>query len=117
FGAQGGRRHGDSHHREIRYCLLLDIRRAGHVGKHELLSVISQFVSSFNRESIRRRGAGVRGSEIRDGEIGGFSRIVDQAPNANLVAALLCGVSSSRRGETSGVEKVAEMVQTASHSA
>ena len=117
FGAQGGRRRGDSHHREIRYGLLLDIRRAGYLGKHELLSVISRFVSSFNRESIRRRGMGVRGSEIREGEIAGFSRIVDQAPNANLVAALLCGVSSSRRGEIGVVKKVSKMVQTAVDSA
>jgi hypothetical protein len=117
FGAQGGRRRGDSHHREIRYGLLRDVRRAGYLGKHELLLVISQFVSAFNRESIRRRSAGVRGSQIHDGEITAFSRIVDSAPNANLVAALLCGVSSSRRGEIGKIENVAEMAQTAFHSA
>jgi len=117
FGAQGGRHRGDSHHREIRYGLLRDVRRGGHLGKQELLLVISQFVSAFNRESIRRRGRGVRGSEIHDGEIAAFSRIVDRAPNANLVAALLCAISSSRRGEIGGVEKVSEKVQTAFHSA
>ena len=117
FGAQGGRRRGDSHHREIRYGLLPNIRRAGCLGKHELLAVISEFISSFNRESIRRRRAGVRASEIRSEELAAFSRIVDQAPNANLIAALLCGVSSSRRGEIGKVESVSEMVQTASHSA
>jgi hypothetical protein len=116
FGAQGSRRGGDSHHREIRYGLLLEIRRAGRLGKYELLTVVSQFVSSFNAESIRRRRAGVRGSRIRAEEIAAFARIVDQAPNADLVAALLCGVSSSRRGEI-GVEKFSEMAQTALHSA
>ena len=60
---------------------------------------------------------GLRGSEIRDDEMSAFSRIVDSVPNANLVAALLCGVSSSRRGEIGKVEKVSEKVQTAFHSA
>jgi hypothetical protein len=78
FGAQGGRRRGDSDHREIRYGLLPHIRRAGYLGKHELLAVISEFISSFNSESIRRRRGGVRGSEIRGEELVAFSRIVDQ---------------------------------------
>jgi hypothetical protein len=113
FGAQGRRRRGDSHHREIRYGLLPDIRRAGHLAKRELLSVICQFVSLFNRESKRLRRAGVRGSEIQDGEIAAFSRIVERVPKANLVAALLCGVASSHKGESGAVEKVSETVQTA----
>jgi hypothetical protein len=117
FGAQGGRRRGDSHHREIRYGLLLDIRREGHVGKRELVSVVSQFVSSFNRESIRRRRMGVRGSEIRDAELAGFTRIVDRAPNADLVAALLCGVSSAHRGENGAAEKISDRVRTEFQSA
>jgi hypothetical protein len=111
FGAQGNRHRGRPDHREIRYGLFSDLRCAGHVGKQELIAAVSQFISDFNKESVRRRAAGLPASTIRETEWNQFLQIVEHAPDTGLVAALLCGISSCHRGEIGAAVEVPAMVQ------
>lgn len=113
FGAQGNRHQGNSTHRDIRYGLLSGIRRAGQLGRQELLSIVSELISSFNKESSRRRGAGLPAVGISEIELRGFTRLVERAPDTNLVASLLCGVSSCHRGPVRTSELESEMVRAA----
>jgi hypothetical protein len=113
FGAQGNRHRGDATHREIRYGLFAEMRRASLVGKREICTIVSEFIASFNAEGVRRRRSGLAASGITHAEIDAFGRALDGAPDSMLMGMLLCGVSSGHRGESSSVERESEMVKAA----
>ena len=113
FGAQGNRRRGDATHREIRYGLPAAIRRAGFVGKRELQNLVSEFIDSYNQESVRRRRAGLAASGITAAELDGFSRAVEHAHSSQLAATLLSVVAGCHRRGARLQEQEAEMVRAA----
>ena len=113
FGAQGNRRRGDATHREIRYGLPAAIRRAGFVGKRELQNLVSEFIDSYNQESVRRRRGGLAASGITAAELDGFSRAVEHAHSSQLAATLLSGVAGCHRRGARLQEQEAEIVRAA----
>lgn len=98
-GAQAARRNGKPGHREIRYGLLGDIRRAGLLGRRELEAAISAFVSAFNRESQRRHGIGLRAARIEDYEMDAFRALLERMPPGPAIGSLVCGLATCVRAE------------------
>jgi hypothetical protein len=109
-GAQAARHNGRPDHREVRYGLLSDIRRAGLLGKRELLAAISALVSDFNREAAARRAMGLRAGNIHPGELDAFANALEGLPSGT-AGSLLCGVASCVRGDRRAVEAGAELLQ------
>jgi hypothetical protein len=103
--AQAARYTGRTDHREIRYGLLTEIRRAGLSGKHELASRIFSFVSAFNREGARRRSAGRRSRSIQIQELEAFRTVLEDQPDALQVSSLLCALATCRSGRA-GAEQI-----------
>ena len=104
FGGQAGRSNGKPDYRETRYGLFSAIRRAALSGRRELINVVSEFVSSFNREAVNRRARGIASMEIQDGERDAFAALVERFPSHAAAGALLCGVAGCVRGDTVAVE-------------
>lgn len=78
-------------HREIRYDLLPELRRAWSVPEDgRFVEVVADFVSKYNYENARRRETGKRAPRnVSTDELAAFMRLVD-AREARLVGALLC---------------------------
>jgi hypothetical protein len=110
-GAQAARYNGRIHHREIRYGLLTEVRRAGLSGKHELASCVSSFVSAFNQESTRRRSAGLRSRSIHNQEMEAFRTLLEDLPTALPVSSLLCALATCRNGGAGAEEIEPEMAR------
>jgi hypothetical protein len=108
-GAQSARHNARTNHREIRYGLLTEIRRAGLSGKHELASRVFSFVSAFNQEGARRRSAGIRSRSIQSQELEAFRTLLDDQPTATSVSSLLCALATCRNGRAAAEEVEAEM--------
>ena len=108
FAAQAVRHHGKPHHREIRYGLLNEIRRAGLLGKSELLAVIKLFVTAFNQEASSRHRSGLRAARIQDAEWKAFEVLLRGCPADVPVGSLLCALASCVRSE-SKVETESEL--------
>ncbi len=111
FGAQAARHSGKLNHREIRYGLLADIRRAGLSGKRELLTLITSFICGFNREATKRQATGLPASHIRNHEMDVFAGLVERLPYAMNVGSLLCGFASCVRSESAAAADESEMAQ------
>jgi hypothetical protein len=104
-------RHNGKLRREIRYGLLAEIRQAGLVGGQELRGVISSFVSSFNGEGARLWARGLRAASIHETELTQFAGAVGQSRSAATASALLIGLASCRRSQSTVAEVEAEMAQ------
>ena len=111
--AQAARSRGRPGGREVRYGLLSDIRRAGLTGRQALLSLVSLFISEFNREGMRRRAGGTRSAHIRDGEYEEFVKAVDRLPSSSTAASLVCALACSTRNHAA-IEAAPELAQTVS---
>jgi len=105
-GAQAARHSGKLDHREIRYGLLSEVRRAGESGRYEFLKQTFSFISKFNQEGIERRCAGLRFAQIRSEELDAFRTLVEELPASVPVASVLCIAASCFPGTA------AEEVQT-----
>jgi hypothetical protein len=113
-GAQAARRNGKFEHREVHYGLLCEIRRAGLLGRRELLAAISAFVTSFNRETGRRHAMGLRAARIQDGEMDAFAGLLERLPSSAAAGSLVCGLASCVRGEIAASEVEPELAQAIS---
>ncbi len=113
-GAQAARHNGRLDHREVRYGLLGDIRRAESLGRRELSTMVSAFVSDFNREAGKRHVMGVRAAQIRDAEMDGFAHVLHQSPSSVALGSLLCGIASCLRSEVAVAQAESELAQVAS---
>ncbi len=113
-GAQAARHNGRLDHREVRYGLLGDIRRAESLGRRELLEMVFAFVSGFNREAGKRHVIGVRAAQIRDAELEAFAAVLHQSPSSVAVGSLLCGIASCLRSEVPAVQAEPELAQLVS---
>jgi hypothetical protein len=113
-GAQAARHNGKPEHREIHYGLLCEIRRAGLLGRHELMAAISSFVSEFNRETARRHAAGLRAARIQDGEMEAFAALVERLPSSAAVGSLVCALASCVRGEVHAADAEPELARAIS---
>jgi hypothetical protein len=98
LGAQAARHYGKPDHREIRYGLLSEMRRAGLSGRCELLKRTHSFISAFNQEGMRRRSAGLRFAEIENHELDAFRVLVGGLPAGVPLGSILCGVAASLPG-------------------
>ncbi len=93
FGAQAARHNAKQNHREIRYGLLPQLRRAGLTSRPELLTAVSSFVSRFNLESDRRHPRRLGATHIHDAEMDAF------APVPGTIAGADCGwIAAVRAG-------------------
>ncbi len=110
-GAQAARHNGRLDHREIRYGLLSDIRRAGLLGRDELLATVSAFVSSFNVETARRHAMGLRAARIQNDEMEAFAKLLERLPSNVAAGSLLCGLASCLRSKISAAEVEPELVR------
>jgi hypothetical protein len=113
-GAQAARHNGKPDHRELRYGLLSEIRRAGSLGRRELLERIFSFISAFNQEGARRRSAGLRSMRIRDQELWAFRALLEGLPVSEPVGSLLCGISTCLPGTAGAAEVEPTIVQAIS---
>ena len=113
-GAQGARHSGKPDHREIRYGLLTDIRRAGLSGTRELLETVFCFVHSFNREAIRRRTMGLASMTIRDYELEAFQSLVAGLPAGFPLASIVCGVAACLPGSVAAKQPRPELAEAMS---
>jgi hypothetical protein len=98
LGAQAARHYGKPDHREIRYGLLSEMRRAGESSRCDLLKRAYSFISVFNEEGMRRRSAGVRSAEIENREMEAFRALVEGLPAGVPLGSLLCGVAACLPG-------------------
>lgn len=110
-GAQAARHRGRLDHREIRYGLLGDIRRAELLGRRELLAVVSAFLSSFNREATRRHDTGLRAAHIQNVEMAAFTDALGRLPLNVAAGSLLCGLASCVRDNAAVAEAEPELAQ------
>jgi len=92
IGAQAARHNGRVDHREVRYGLLTELRRADKSRKPELARAVSAFISSFNAESLRRRNSGLRAARIKNSELDGFLAAIERLPERVPAASILCAV-------------------------
>ena len=113
-GAQGARHSGKPDHREIRYGLLADIRRAGLSGTRELLETVFSFVHSFNREAARRRTMGIASMQIRDYELEAFQLLAAQLPAGSPLASILCGIAACLPGSAAANQPRPELAEAMS---
>jgi hypothetical protein len=104
-GAQGSRHNGKPDHREIRYGLLSELRRAGSLGRQELLERIFSFISAFNQEGARRRSSGLPSMQIQSHELESFAALLEGLPARVPVGSVLCGVSSCLPGTVGAVDE------------
>jgi hypothetical protein len=111
LSAQAARHHGKFARRAIRYGLLSDIRQAGFVGKRELLSLISSFISSFNQEGRRLRAARLRAAHIEGHELSQFAGMLEELDSASTAGALLCGLASCLGDRAAAIEIEPELAQ------
>jgi hypothetical protein len=113
-GAQAARHNGKIDHREIRYGLLSEIRRAGESGRYELLKETLSFISKFNREGTERSSAGLRFAHIRSEEQEAFRMLVEELPGSVPAASILCVAATSLPGTESAEEVQPETLQAVS---
>jgi hypothetical protein len=111
LGSQAARHNGRPDHREIRYGLLSDIRRAGQLGTSELLSTIQSFISSFNRETVKRNATGLGAAHIKQGEMEAFANALKFVPSSVKAGSLLGGFATCLRTDSSVVEVGVEVAQ------
>jgi hypothetical protein len=104
-GAQAARHNGKLDHREIRYGLLSEIRRAGESGRYALVKEALSFISKFNREGTERRSAGIPSAQIRSEEQEAFRRLAEELPAAVPAASILCVAATCLPG-TANAEEV-----------
>jgi hypothetical protein len=93
IGAQAARHNGRADHREIRYGLLTELRRADKSRKSELARAVFAFISAFNAESRRRRNGGLRAATIKNSELDGFLAAIDRLPERVSAGSVLCAVA------------------------
>src|SRR5262249_47108228 len=98
-------------HREVRYGLLEDLRRADGLGGGDLLANVFAFIAAFNRETARRRAAGIRAMRIQESELSAFRSQVERLPSSTRVGAMLCGLSACLPGRAAAVAKEDACVQ------
>jgi hypothetical protein len=110
-GAQAARHRGRFDHREIRYGLLGEIRRAELLGRRELLAVVSAFLSSFNKEATRRHDAGLRAAHVQNVEMEAFAVALARLPSGMAAGSLLCGLASCVRSNVPAAEVEPELAQ------
>jgi hypothetical protein len=96
--AQAARHNGKPDHREIRYGLLSEIRRAGESGRYEFLKETRSFIAKFNQEGAERRSAGLRFAQIHNAELEAFQALVEELPETMPVAPMLCIASTCLPG-------------------
>lgn len=113
-GAQAARHAGKPDHREIRYGLLSEIRRAGVSSRYELLKETFSFISKFNQEGTERRAAGLRFAHIRSDELEAFRTLVEELPASVPVASMLCIASTCLPGAANAEEVRPETLQSVS---
>jgi hypothetical protein len=112
-GAQAARYNGDPDHREIRYGLLGDIRRAGALGKRELWERVAAFILEFNREGVRRHASKIPSALIRASELDSFEALLGHLPSNVPAGSILCAFSACLPG-TAVAPKVEQVAQTIS---
>ena len=88
-------------YREIRYDLLPEIRRKiglGKSGKLELVSVLSEFVATYNAESARRFEMDKKNgkSRVDENDFLEFIGLFDGDADAGLIANLLCAYATCK---------------------
>jgi len=93
IGAQAARHYGRDDHREIRYGLLSDLRRAP---RRDTGRIISTFIDAFNAESLRRHRAGLRAARIAGQELEGCLSAMERLPARLSPAGLLCAMAGCR---------------------
>jgi hypothetical protein len=103
MGAQAARYRGRVDHREVRYGLLEDLRRADRLGRGDLLVNVFAFIAAFNSETVRRRGVGIRAMQIQESELTAFRSQVERLPSSTSVGAMLCGLSACLPGRAAAV--------------
>jgi hypothetical protein len=113
-GAQAAHYHSRAGHREIRYGLLADIRRADSLGRRDLLGRVSAFINAFNQEGIRRRAAGLRAMQINNAEWGEFAALIEHLSAGAPAGPLLCGFSTCLPGTTDSSKSEPMVIQAAS---
>lgn len=113
-GAQAARHSGKVDHREIRYGLLSEIRRAGESGKYALLKETLWFISRFNREGTERRSAGIPSAQIRSEEQEAFRTLVEQLPASVPLASILCVAATCFPGTVNAEEEQPKTLQAVS---
>jgi hypothetical protein len=113
-GAQAARYRGRFQHREIRYGLFGEVRRAGSIGVTKLIDRVVSFIAEFNREGAIRRGMGLRSSRIQNGELEAFGAALQRMPFTIRAGSLLCGFSACIPGTAAAVQNESEIVQAIS---
>jgi hypothetical protein len=93
-------------HRDIRYGLLPELRRARELpGNEPLLVAVAEFIDLYNAENARRQESNNRPwhGRVTTEELVAFTGLVDEY-NANIVGALLCayGTCTERREPSTG---------------
>ncbi len=114
IGAQAARHSGKLDHREIRYGLLSEIRRAGVSSRYELLKQTLSFIAKFNQEGIERRSAGLRFARIRSEETEAFRTLVEGLPGSMPVASVLCAAATCLPGTVNREEVPIQTLQAVS---
>ena len=104
-------------HREIRYGLLPELRRARELpGNAPFLTAVAEFLSLFNAENARRSELAHRRMwRVPAERFAAFTRLVDEH-GANVVGALLCayGTCTDRRPPSAGPESDLDVEPAAS---
>jgi hypothetical protein len=114
LGAQAARHNFRMDHREIRYGLLRDIRRADASGRPKLLEQITAFIGAFNSEGLARRAAGLRAMQIQSGELDAFAELLQRLPVHVPVGSLLCGFAACRPAAALALDAERQWIQAAS---
>lgn len=110
-GAQAARYRGSVDHREIRYGLLADMRRAAFRGPQALREQVAGFVSAFNQEGTRRRSSGLRSIPIQPWELAAFVSLLEQLPAKAPVGSVLSSISGCLPGTVGQGETEHALVQ------
>jgi hypothetical protein len=114
IGAQAARHSAKLDHREIRYGLLSEIRRAAESGRYALLKETLSFISKFNREGFERRSAGIRSAQIRSEEQEAFRRLVEELPDSVPATSILCIAATCFPGTANAEEVQPKTLQAVS---
>jgi hypothetical protein len=96
-------------HREIRFGVLPAIRRDAAVGRNALAQTVAAFVRACNTETARYPQRLWNHSGVTELELNNFMEVLNAAPSASLVGALLCGLATCQRSDEPAESSVVEL--------
>jgi hypothetical protein len=97
--AQAARHNNVRVHREPRFGVLPAIRRDATIGKAALAQTVAAFVQAYNTEGARYPLRLWKYSGVAEFELDNFMKVLNAAPSAGMVGALLCGIATCKRSE------------------